>query len=98
LQGRLCHDLGGNVGAVNNGSRLHDRICDALEVLPPTPNHPQVQNSQVKLCGLRLPAVKRITPLSGNELVQMTSDCERRAQQVAWNNNVLCPQPRPAAA
>jgi hypothetical protein len=77
--------LGGNVGAINNGSRAHARQCAALEVLPPLTGYEQVQNSQVKLCGLRLPTVKRLGPLSGSELVAMTADCERRAQQVTWN-------------
>jgi hypothetical protein len=90
LQGRLCNDLGGSVGAINNGSRAHARQCAALEVLPPLAGYGQVQNSQVKLCGLRLPTVKRQGPLSGSELVAMTADCERRAQQVEWNTQHWC--------
>jgi hypothetical protein len=90
LQGRICHDLGGNVGSINNGDRPNGRTCDALEVLPPVPFHPQVQTSKVKLCGLRLPTVKRTRPLTGSELVEMTADCQRRAQQVTWNTDYWC--------
>jgi len=90
LQGRLCHDLGGNVGAVNSGERRHARDCGALDVLPPEPGYVQTQTDKVKLCKRRLPTVKRLTPLSGSELIQMTADCERRAQQVAWENDFWC--------
>jgi hypothetical protein len=90
LQGRSCHDLGGNVGAIHNGERRHARECAALGVLAPTPGYTQVQNSKVKLCAMRLPTVKRTGPLSGSELIQMTADCERRAQQVEWNTQHRC--------
>lgn len=90
LQGRLCNDLGGNVGAVNSGQRQHARDCGALDVLPPEPGYVQVQTDKVKLCKRRLPTVKRMEPLSGSELIQMTADCERRAQQVVWNNDFWC--------
>ena len=90
LQGRLCHDLGGNVGAVNSGQRHHARDCGALDILPPEPGYVQNQTDKVKLCKRRLPTVKRLTPLSGSELIQMTAECERRVQQVQWNNDFWC--------
>ena len=90
LQGRLCNDLGGNVGAVNSGERRHARDCGALDVLPPEPGYVQNQTDKVKVCKRRLPTVKRMTPLSGSELIQMTADCERRAQQIVWNNDFWC--------
>jgi len=90
LQGRLCNDLAGNVGAVNSGQRQHARECGALDILPPEPGYVQNQTDKVKLCKRRLPTVKRMNPLSGSELIQMTADCERRAQQIVWNNDFWC--------
>ena len=91
LQGRLCNDLGGNVGSVTSGERRHARECAALNVPSATPGYEHVQPSKEKLCRLRLPTVKRTGPLSGSELIQMTADCERRAQQVQWNTLYQCP-------
>jgi hypothetical protein len=90
MLGRACQDLGGNVGAINNGSRQHGLECDALDVLTPEAGYVQVQNSVVKLCNLRLPTVKRQGPMSATELTAMTGDCERRAQQVQWNTQHWC--------
>jgi hypothetical protein len=83
-------DSGANVGSINNAQRLHDRECAALNVLAPEPGYEQVQNHQHKLCALRLPTVKRTQPLSGEELIALTADSERRIQQIRWNNDVAC--------
>ncbi len=95
MTGRACHCFGGNVGSVNSGERLHARECAALNVPLATPGYEHVQPSKEKLCGLRLPTVKRMGPMSGSELVQMTADCERRAQQIRWNNDSWCGNPAP---
>ena len=85
------YNASGNVGTIFNGQRVHNRECRALEVLKPESNYVQVQNHQHKLCALRLPTVKRTTPLSGEELAALTADSERRMQQIRWENDVECP-------
>ena len=85
------YNASGNVGTIFNGQRVHNRECKALEVLAPEPGYEQVQNHQHKLCALRLPTVKRTTPLSGEELAALTADSERRMQQIRWENDVECP-------
>lgn len=79
--------------AVGRNIQTRVRHCEALSILPPEPGYTQVQNSKVKLCAIRLPTVKRIGPLSGSELVQMTADNERRMQQIYWKNNIMCRPP-----
>ena len=82
---------GENIGFLFNGQQLQNNRPTALKVLLPEPGDPQVQNQNYKLCALRLPYVKRLTPLSGEELVALTAGSERRMQQIRWENDLQCP-------